>query len=63
MGTVRELVQTVCQMIEKDIEEVMDLMMRKPEFEQWEVPQVLTIQEGKEISFTFRIISKKLLVH
>ena len=30
-----ELVQTVCQIIEKDIEEVMDLIMRKPEFEQW----------------------------
>jgi predicted nucleic acid-binding Zn finger protein len=30
-----ELVQTVCQMIEKDIEEVMDLIMRKPEFKLW----------------------------
>jgi len=29
------LVQTVCQMIEKDIEEVMDLIMRKPEFKLW----------------------------
>jgi hypothetical protein len=30
-----QLIQTVCLMIEKDIEDVMDLMMRKPEFEQW----------------------------
>jgi hypothetical protein len=30
-----ELVQTVCQMIEKDFEDVMDLIMRKPEMAQW----------------------------
>ena len=30
-----ELLQTVCQMIEKDIDDVMELIMRKPEFERW----------------------------
>ena len=30
-----ELVQTVCQMIEKDIDDVMDLILRKPEMAQW----------------------------
>jgi hypothetical protein len=30
-----ELIQTVCQMIEKDFDDVMDLMMRKPEMAQW----------------------------
>ena len=29
------LVQTVCQMIEKDFDDVMDLIMRKPEMAQW----------------------------
>ena len=28
------LVQTVCQLIEKDIDEVMELILRKPEFKQ-----------------------------
>jgi len=30
-----KLVQTVCEEIEKDIEEVMDLLIRKPKFRQW----------------------------
>jgi hypothetical protein len=30
-----ELIQTVCQMIEKDFEDVMDLIMRKPQMAQW----------------------------
>jgi hypothetical protein len=30
-----KLIQTVCQMIEKDFDEVMDLIMRKPEMAQW----------------------------
>ena len=30
-----ELVQTVCRMIEKDFDEIMDLLMRKPEIAQW----------------------------
>ena len=38
-----QLIQTVCQMIEKDIEDVMDLMMRKPEFEIW-VESIFSIQ-------------------
>ena len=30
-----ELIQTVCQMIEKEFEDVMELIMRKPEMAQW----------------------------
>jgi hypothetical protein len=30
-----DLIQIVCQMIEKDFEDVMDLIMRKPEMAQW----------------------------
>jgi hypothetical protein len=30
-----ELVETVCQLIEKDFDDVMDLIMRKPEMAQW----------------------------
>jgi hypothetical protein len=30
-----ELIQTVCQMIEKDFDDVMELIMRKPEMAQW----------------------------
>ena len=30
-----ELVQTVCRMIEMDFDEIMDLLMRKPEIAQW----------------------------
>jgi hypothetical protein len=30
-----DLIKTICQLIEKDFDEVMDLTLRKPEMEQW----------------------------
>ena len=30
-----DLVQIVCQMIEKDFDDIMDIIMRKPEMAQW----------------------------
>jgi len=30
-----DLVETICQLIEKDFEEVMDLILRKPEMAKW----------------------------
>ena len=30
-----DLIKTVCQMIEKDFDEVMELIMRKPEMREW----------------------------
>ena len=30
-----DLVKTICQLIEKDFDDVMDLIMRKPEMIQW----------------------------